>query len=97
MKTPAQRRCDLTINARVCAAKDVPPFDPRRNMLIGESRTLIPSDRRALPDYFESLITAWWKSEQSPVYCSSRLQPALIAESGIGADRPTLPTVKTPP
>src|SRR2546423_14687433 len=57
---------------------------------IGESRTLIPSRSSShCQTIFSSLITAWWKSERSPVSFAPRhLQSARRSEkAGEAADR----------
>src|SRR4029077_609210 len=58
---------------------------------IGESRTLIPSRSSShCQTILSSLITAWWKSERSPVSFALRhLRPAHRNETeALAADRP---------
>src|SRR6266699_6136562 len=60
---------------------------------IGESRTLIPSRSSShFQTILKSLITAWWKSEQSPVsFALGRLLRAHRSETAeAAADRPRL-------
>src|SRR6266496_181302 len=54
---------------------------------IGESRTLIPSRSSShCQTVLNILITAWWKSERSPVSFAPRhLQPAYRSERADGA------------
>src|SRR6266478_1414701 len=57
---------------------------------IGESRTLIPSRSSSqFQTVLNNLITAWWKSERSPVsFAPHRLQPARHSgKAAAAADR----------
>src|SRR6476469_5111613 len=78
-----------TINATsVALPKTYHHFEPSGAIcFIGESRTLIPSRSSSqFQTILNNLITAWWKSERSPVSFAPRnLEPARHSEKAAAA------------